>query len=260
MSYQDGFVVSCIVNGKPVREFNENDSRVARIPFGSEYALRLKNNHSVRAKATVTIDGTEVLMHGKALILQPYQSIDLERFVENLKAGRKFKFVEATSGGVQDPTSPQNGLITVTFQKEYVPPMQVNLNANFNSTPGCFGGILRSSSFETTYDSHVVESSCSVNSASDLGATIEGSVSNQSFVQGADFMTEFSSTVIQIRLKGPSVDKPAALVRIKLGSTPDVWIRGEYVSGTKAVTVVAGKASIAFWNGTSFETDDFVLV
>jgi hypothetical protein len=116
------FVVSVIHNNKPVREFNEGGQRVCRIPFNSEYKLRIKSKTWKKALVSISIDGTDVLTGGKQLILSPYQSVELERFVDDLNAGKKFKFISveqgASTGEVQDPTSPENGLIRVQIFPE----------------------------------------------------------------------------------------------------------------------------------------------
>jgi len=124
MAYNNKFVVSVLINGKPVRELNVNDKRTATVPFGSEYKIRLKNNNKkARALATVSIDGTDVLC-GKSIILGPKEWVDLERFVDNKDSGNKFKFISLEqgeqTGEIQDPSSLDNGKIVVEFQKEKV--------------------------------------------------------------------------------------------------------------------------------------------
>jgi hypothetical protein len=122
MAFQKDFVVSVILNGKPVREFNESGLRTCRIPFNSEYRLRIKSKTWKRALVSITIDGTDVLTGGKQIVLSPYQSVELERFVDDLTEGRKFKFISveqgAATGEVQDPTSAENGLIRVQVYPE----------------------------------------------------------------------------------------------------------------------------------------------
>lgn len=116
-----GFVAVVIgSDGKPVREFNEGGKRTARVPFGTEYKLRLKNTTNARAYVRVEIDGMDVLS-GSKLILRAKSSMDLERFLEhNNYSGRKFQFVTANHPGVSDPSSGENGLVRVIFEPEYV--------------------------------------------------------------------------------------------------------------------------------------------
>lgn len=123
MAYQNDYVLSIIHNGKPVREFAESGSRTCAVPFGSEYKIRLKNKTNKRAKAKVTIDGMSIMTHGDGcIVLHPNQTVDLERFVDDLNSGNRFKFIsldEGTqSGEIQDPTSQDNGVIKVEFYPE----------------------------------------------------------------------------------------------------------------------------------------------
>lgn len=222
MAYQEGFVASVIVNGKPLREINESNERTVRLKFDSEYKIRLKNNHNVRAFAKVLIDGTEILM-GK-LIMQPYGTIDLERFVVdgNLNKGKKFKFVSAGHSEVQDPTSKENGLIEIVFEKEDPPSFDwctstCTTTVTAASIPvhqtafTTTGGILRGtavggSTFSNNYNAH---HNLDMNmSQTDLGATVEGGNSNQQF---QEVNTNFNTTApitIHIRMKGITSTRP----------------------------------------------------
>ena len=116
-----GFVALVVgPDGKTIKEFNEDGKRTVRIPFGTEYKLRFKNNTSARAYVRVEIDGMDALS-GKKLIMDRNCTKDLERFLEgdNMK-GRKFQFVTADSSGVTDPTAGENGLVRVIFEPEAI--------------------------------------------------------------------------------------------------------------------------------------------
>lgn len=136
MAFQNGFAASLIINGKPQRELNESGDRTVRIPFGSEYAIRVKNKSNVRAYVSIDIDGTDVM--GGKLLMRPGQTIDVERFVVDgdLLKGKRFKFVSAGHSDVQDPTSFENGLIRVKIEQEYVPWTYTTtyFNTNDNTT------------------------------------------------------------------------------------------------------------------------------
>jgi hypothetical protein len=80
MMYSKNFVVAVKHNGKVLRE--EGD--IVKVPFGAEYTVLLKNLNSVRAKVTVSIDGTSAI---ESLVLQPNQSIDLERYLNKHELG-----------------------------------------------------------------------------------------------------------------------------------------------------------------------------
>jgi hypothetical protein len=123
MAFAQQFVVSVLSNNKVVREVNDHEERVCNLPFESEYKLRLQNKTSKRAMATVEIDGMDI-NPGRRFILAPGEKIDLERFLldGNPSVGRKFKFTSlaqgAVTGEIQDPTSPDNGKVRVTFYPE----------------------------------------------------------------------------------------------------------------------------------------------
>jgi hypothetical protein len=91
------------------------------MPFGTEYKLKLKNKKGTRCMVEVSIDGTDVLF-GRRLILNAYESMDLERFLDNNNSGASFKFMSvdqaASTGELQDPDSPDNGHIQVRFYEE----------------------------------------------------------------------------------------------------------------------------------------------
>ena len=118
---QPGYAVAVLVDGKAIREESESGERSVRIPFGSEYKLRIKNKTDRRAYCDVEIDGCSILHHGKRLILQARQTIDIERFAMdgNNLSGKKLKFVEENHGEVMEPGAAENGQIVVRFHPEY---------------------------------------------------------------------------------------------------------------------------------------------
>lgn len=197
MAYQQGFVVSVIHNGKPVREFQGEDGiRSCILPFDSEYALRLKNNTGDTALVTVSIDSTPVVVGGE-LVLSPGGSVDLERFVNAHEvggSGRRFKFVSLASPDVQDPTNAENGLVFVTFRpvrKLPRPRLQVDSLSK---------GVMRgATSVGAETFCGVATTSCCVAP----GATVEGSRSDQEFAPSYDPFVPCGSPVgISLRLRG----------------------------------------------------------
>lgn len=125
-AYQERFVATILVDGKSQRELNESGERTVKIPFGSEYVIRLKNKTGARAVAEITIDGTDVCTGNRRFVLEPNQTVDVERFVDDLDKGKRFKFISLEegerTGEIQDPTEPDNGLIVVRFWKEVPKP------------------------------------------------------------------------------------------------------------------------------------------
>lgn len=123
---QPGYVVSLINSKNQVlREKSESGTRTIRMPFNEEYKIRIKNKTNARAYVRVEIDGMEVTPDRK-FILRADETLDLERFMldGDLTKGNRFKFISVKdgmkTGEVQDPTSPQNGVVKVTFLPEQV--------------------------------------------------------------------------------------------------------------------------------------------
>lgn len=89
------FVASVKVAGRVLRE----TSNIVTLPFGSEYAISLKNLNSRRAMVAVSVDGLD-LSDGHRLIINANSSVDLSRFIKNgnLTSGNRFKFIERTAG------------------------------------------------------------------------------------------------------------------------------------------------------------------
>ena len=118
MMYNQKLVASLKANGKILREFKDT----VYIPFGSEYAIAIKNLHTTRCVVNVFIDGDDVVPGG--LVLNAGQSIDLERSVKggNLTEGNRFKFIERT-GAVEAHrgTKLEDGLIRIEYQYEKHP-------------------------------------------------------------------------------------------------------------------------------------------
>lgn len=217
MAYQKpGFVVAIISpDGKPYREFTDG-STTCTVPFGTEYKIRIKNKTRARARVSVDIDGMPVFV-GQQLIMDPDSTTDLERFVDNLSTGKKFKFVEAKAeNGVQDPTSEKNGLVRVTVYPEdtetWVPKLGPSLNWTLDS--------FQCSTLENTRGfAPTCEATYSCSSAAPAGATVGGSLSSQSFTLSTQYFPVLAPISFDIWLKGPQVSaKPA------LGNGPDFTI------------------------------------
>ena len=92
MVYQNKFVAVLKINNKILREQGE----YVYIPFGSEYSLLLKNLNSNIAVVKIYIDGQEVTKCG-SLLVKGNSEVELERFLENMNHGNRFKFIHKTS-------------------------------------------------------------------------------------------------------------------------------------------------------------------
>ena len=233
MGYQNGFIASIILKNKPLREFNYNGKRTVKVPFGSEYVIRLKNKSLDPALVTVSIDDTDIL-NGSELVLRSGETIDLERFVDESTTGKKFKFISleegASTGKIDDPYRKENGLIRINFYKaDYQSPsLFLRNNSSLSSIfrehqyrprPN-IGPLYGTSAYaaptphgiytnDTSSENVIACASCGVNSAEnislppDKGATIEGSESNQSFNLVFNYVkTSLIPTTVDIYLVG----------------------------------------------------------
>jgi hypothetical protein len=202
--FQNQFVVSIRnENGEILRESRDKE---VFLPFNSHYSLLLKNNNNRKAVAEIFIDGTKVLGKHK-IIIDPHSSVNLERFCidGDLSSGNKFKFVKANHSDVQDPTSSENGIIKVVFtlekessikfkkfidtgddlkscKKSYSP------NRSLFDFADCFCENIENPEFDTD----------------EVGATVEGSASLQTFKYASIGELEKHSTIINLKLK-PSI-------------------------------------------------------
>ena len=114
MVYKERFVAVVKCGGRILREMDET----VTLPFGSTYSLLLKNMESRKADVTVSIDGQDVL-YGKSLIVEPNEEFELERFLENLDQGNKFKFIQKTKKIVDHRGDKiDDGLIRIEFAFE----------------------------------------------------------------------------------------------------------------------------------------------
>jgi len=197
MAYSNSFVVN-VVTDKPLREFNKNGLRTCKVPFGSEYKIRMINRGSGSAYATVSIDGTEVITGGKRFVLGSNQTLDIERFVDDLSEGRKFKFISIeegmATGEIQDPGSPDNGIIEVVFYPEKPQPRSLSFASD---------SIMYTSTSTPTMDCMI--DSNTLRSFNSAGATVEGSHSDQGFTLTTDNFQTDTPITIRIKMEAPAV-------------------------------------------------------
>jgi len=132
MMYNQKLVASIKVKGKILREFKDT----VYIPFASEYSILLKNLNTVRAIVNVFVDGENAVPGG--LVIDPGQSVDLERWIKNgnLSEGNRFKFIERTAAIENGPRGikEEDGLIRVDYQFE-IPRPVINVSNIAGSFP-----------------------------------------------------------------------------------------------------------------------------
>lgn len=119
--YANKLAVCIKTAGQVLRDQNNT----VKLPFGSEYSIFIKNLNTVRALVKVTLDGVDVT-DGNDLVIQPNNSLDLERFMKagNLDSGNKFKFIERTSKvEAHRGVGAEDGLLRVEFTFEKIVPI-----------------------------------------------------------------------------------------------------------------------------------------
>ena len=234
MMYESKLVAALKVNGKILREAKDT----VYVPFGSEYQIYLKNLNSVRALVNIQIDGTDVCPNG--LVLDAGREVDLERFISNgnLKSGNRFKFIERTAGVEQHRgIKAEDGIIRISFQFE-VPKVYNRLTTsdrwpNTSPWPGyikdyqfgspstgdAYYGAVGSTCSDTLSDTRSITKgvarSAVLNNVdvcvttqgfaapvNDVGITVPGSVSNQSFSTTTMGELESQEHVIVLRILG----------------------------------------------------------
>ena len=201
MSYQNGFILSVLHNGNPIKEFAENGQRTCTVPFDQEYKIRLKSKNSKRAKVKVFIDGSNICSGDRSFILNPNQTIDIERWVDSNEQGKKLKFTSLEkaklTGEVNDPTSSDNGTIRVELYEElqnWFDRLEQSQNPTWTCVPitgsqfSFNGGTLTNSGIKSTT----------------AGVTTQGADSSQLFTQGVDFPTFTLPTIITLKLRAPA--------------------------------------------------------
>jgi hypothetical protein len=225
--YQNGFVLAVRVGDRFVEEKNSNQFVV---PFNTEYSLRLKNRNDRKAVARVYIDGEEVNKLG-SFVLDPNSELDLERFVDKLDKGNKFKFVPLSDSRVKDKNDGENGFVEARFQ--LVKPVEKpiiydhhyhhhhhhgpyyhwpyygpywNSGSSITLSGGTGGGTVSSNftcnSMDSVMDAGDAEplmasNCCSMDIGMEKGATIEGGLSGQKF--SYSYVGELESTEVVLR-------------------------------------------------------------
>jgi hypothetical protein len=215
MMYNQKFIATVKTDGKVLREFKDT----IYIPYGSEYSVYLMNMNSVRAKVKVSIDGEDVL-NGDDLVIAPNTSIELERFMETMDKGHKFKFIERSSEiESHRGLRAEDGLLRVEYTFEKVSAPIVNNYPPFNYPPGvrAFGvndwgkPVLMAQTYDSYSPSNsslFVSASAKSFSSSSVGITTKGSISTQQFQKVSDFTTDGVSHVMVLHLQGENQGKP----------------------------------------------------
>jgi hypothetical protein len=96
---------------------------VVKVPFGSEYGVRLKNKRPGPVAVDLYIDGQLANQAGH-ICLTGNSSLDVDQWILSGGTARKFQFERLTHKGVAEPNEAENGLVEARF---YVPKEEVKI-------------------------------------------------------------------------------------------------------------------------------------
>jgi len=226
--YANKLVASLKANGKILREFKDN----VYIPFGSEYSFLLKNLNTKRALVNVFIDGEDMTPGG--LVINAGQEIDLERSIKNgnLREGNKFKFIERT-GAVEKHRGIklEDGLIRIEFQFElydtkYQPFFNNNIlrgqtyDAHYGTTTSDWAAPMGATYSSTNVSLNSMNVTAHAQSMNDVGITVAGSKSTQSFTTTTMGVMEVEKHSIIFMLLGETEDNKPVLEPVNVKMKP----------------------------------------
>lgn len=210
--YRNGFALAIKKGGQVLRESQQDGRSTVFLPFESEYSVLVKNNNGRRAALRLAIDGMDV---GSEFVIGSGSSLDLERFLldGDLNRGRCFKFVRSGDSRVQDPDSPDNGIVRAELwlEREYPRPTMlrekpwVKPAKPWDKPIGTPISSSHGDIFTSSVSYRALSASDTLGFASDAGATVEGGESHQGF-QSVHFGTkDYPSTVLELILRGSKV-------------------------------------------------------
>ena len=215
----------------------DQDSKVY-MPFGTEYSLYFKNKDSRRViVGPLTIDGTDVL-HGKRVIIDGGSTWDLEgsgsAFDSDRDSNYRFKFIEKIKEIVEHRgNTPEDGLISVSFQYEESKPQAVHIRRPSwqtshmwdSSSPlyGSIGGSATPASFSTSVATTQNDGGSRPRSmtAKSAGITAEGSNFDKSYEQATTGILNQDIHTLTFGIYGDTGDNQPVLTVI----TPKTKIR-----------------------------------
>jgi zinc-ribbon domain len=227
MMYNNKFVVAVKTGGRILREVDDT----VYLPFGCEYSLLLKNLNNVRAEVRITIDDEDVL-GGNSIVVNANSNVELERYLKDLSKGNRFKFIERSASVEQHRgVGAGDGLVRIEWQYEKPRQIYSKRPEAFPATPWitASGALTRGFASPTTggdmfyatnasaatndsmhagmaCSASMMDSMMTLQSVSDVGITVPGSMSSQKFTTVDSFPLEEQTHVMVLQLKGESGD------------------------------------------------------
>ena len=246
MMYESKLVASLKANGRILREFKDT----VYIPFGSEYSFLIKNLNTKRALVNVFIDGDNVVPGG--LVVNAGQEIDLERSIinGNLREGNRFKFIER-SGAVEKHRGVklEDGLVRIEFQFEQHPMQSFFDTHIYNkgitrgwahpASAASDGFTLTASGASYSTNSMNVSAQAALN---DVGITVPGSKSSQSFSTTTMGIMETVTHTIVLKLLGETADNKPVLQPVNVKMKPKCVTCGKQNKATAKFCTECGTA------------------
>ena len=236
MMYGNKLAAAIKVNGKVLREFKDT----VYIPFASEYTVLIKNLHTTRAVVNVYIDGENAVPGG--LVIDPGREVDLERWIKNgnLSEGNRFKFIERT-GNIEKNRGIklEDGLVRIEYQFE-IPRPVLNIptwttttttwnnnltgatlsDVSYSTNSVAPQGILRGQVTASGATMNSVNVAQTTSAVSDVGITVPGSKSEQSFKTAYVGMLETAKHNMIIKLLGDLGDNKPVLKPVTVKHKP----------------------------------------
>jgi len=220
MTFKKQFIAVIKCQTQILREVDN----VVHLPFGEHFSIFLKNLETRKAQVEISIDGKSI---GSTIIVPPNSEIEIERFLDDVNTGNKFKFIRKTNKIVQvRGDRVDDGIVRVQFTFETEKPEVEHVRIEYYDPPyyrpwrqpciirGTYDppyytcnsqsvGVSTGNSLHSMQISNSLNSmNVSSNIQSDEGITTKGEVSNQKFVYGTIGKLEENSHVITIYLKG----------------------------------------------------------
>lgn len=254
--YNQKLSVAIKSNGKVLREFKDT----VYMPFGNEYQISIKNLNTVRALVNIYLDGTDVAPGG--LVVNAGQTIDLERWIKNgnLTEGNRFKFIERTAQIEKHKgIGHEDGLVRVEYQFEKPAPVYSQLTTSWdyskqiwdthpNIARGFGYNISSASDVPTKGVSKGIFASAQACSASysapvnDVGITVPGSKSTQSFSTTTIGALETEKHSIILKLLGETADNKPVLKEVTVKHKPVCVTCGKHNKAHAKYCVECGTA------------------
>jgi hypothetical protein len=125
-SYDDGFEVEVLVDGRPLEEYYARGRRYVEALDGAEYEVRVRNPLGVRVAVALSVDGLNTIdarrssaQDASKWVIEPYQTITITGWQMSSERARRFYFTnERNSYGAKLGQTANLGNISAVFFRE----------------------------------------------------------------------------------------------------------------------------------------------